>query len=237
MQHVDPTIGWDDPEYTQPPPVDGWNGPRQWSVAYVVFTVVVAALYLWSISVPGVRFTSWMTGFWGLVLAAVIWVVMAVVTVVRAVSGGARRVPRYLVAVAAIGLVVVVCTVADLPLKLLFAPSRDELTELAERALQDAAAATGPDAEGTDPAEPGDVSTGPAWDALNPQVPERVGAFDLSEARVLPEGFVVLERSGARSDEAGFAYLPDGDVTSTSTSFGSWELTSLGGDWYAFWSS
>jgi hypothetical protein len=234
VQHVDPTIGWDDPEYTQPPPVDGWNGPRQWSVAYVVFTAVMAALYLWSISVPGVRFTSWMIGFWGLVLVAVIWAVMAVATVVRAVSGGARRVPRYLVAVAAIGLVVVVCTVADLPMKLLFAPARDELTELADQALAAAAASAAADAGEADAAEPGEVLPGPAWDALNPQVPERVGAFDLSEARVLPEGFVVVERSGAMSDEAGFAYLPDGDATSTGSSFGSWELRSLGGDWYAF---
>ena len=71
MQHVDPAIGWDDPDYTRPPPVDGWSGPRQWAVAYVAFTVVAAVLYLWSISVPGVRFTAWMIGFWGLVACVV----------------------------------------------------------------------------------------------------------------------------------------------------------------------
>jgi hypothetical protein len=237
VQHVDPTIGWDDPDYTRPPPVDGWSGPRQWAVAYVVFTMVVAVLYLWSISVPGVRFTAWMIGFWGLVAAGVIWVVAVVVTVVRAVQGGSRRVPRSLVAVAVIGVVVVLCRLGDLPMRLLFEPSRAEFTEFAEQALQDAdatAAAQG-DGPGADPSAPDTelpdtVLPGPEWDALNPQVPERIGPFDLSGAQVLPQGVIIVERSGAMSDEAGFAYLPDGDTGS----FTSWQLRSIGGDWYAF---
>lgn len=232
MQHVDPTIGWDDPDYTRPPPVDGWSGPRQWAVAYVVFTAVVAVLYLWSISVPGVRFTAWMIGFWGLVAAGVIWVVAAVVTIVRVVQGGSRRVPRSLVAVAVIGVVVVLCRVGELPMRLLFEPSRAEFTEFAEQALADAAAtaAAQGDEPAADPSGPDTVLPGPEWDALNPQVPERIGPFDLSEAQVLPQGVIIVERSGALSDEAGFAYLPDGDTES----FTSWELRSIGGDWYAF---
>lgn len=237
MQHVDPTIGWDDPDYTRPPPVDGWSGPRQWAVAYVAFTVVVAVLYLWSISVPGVRFTAWMIGFWGLVAAGLIWVVVAVVTVVRAVRGGSRQVPRSLVAVAVIGFVVVVCRLGELPMRLLFEPSRAEFTEFAEQALADADATAAAQGDGptTDPSSPDTVLPdtvlpGPEWDALNPQVPERIGPFDLSDAQVVPQGVIIVERSGALADEAGFAYLPDGDTGS----FTSWTLRSIGGDWYVF---
>jgi hypothetical protein len=236
VHNADPTIGWDDPEYTQPPPVDGWSGPRQWAVAYVVFTAVVAALYLWSISVPGVRFTAWMIGFWGLVLAAVIWVVAAVVTVVRAVQGGSRRVPRSLVVVAVIGVVVVLCRLGELPMRLLFAPSRAEFTEFAEQALADADATTAAqgDEPAADPSAPAPVLPGPEWDALNPQAPERIGPFDLSGARVLPEGVIIFERSGARFDDAGFAYLPGSDIPPSVGSAGSWEFRSIGGDWYVF---
>ena len=237
MHHVDPTIGWDDPDYTQPPPVDGRTGPRQWAIAYVVSTVVAALLYLWSISVPGVRFTSWMIGFWGLVAAAVIWVVVVVVTVVRVVRGRSRRVPRALVAVALIGVVVVVCRVTDLPTVLLFEPSREQFTEFAQQARADAAevVATAPDGGGSAaPAGPPAVPTGPEWNALNPQVPERIGPFDLSGARVLPEGVLIFERSGALFDDAGFAYLPGSDIPPSVDAPGSWEFRAIGGDWYVF---
>lgn len=230
MQHVDPSVGWDDPDYTRPPPTERRSGGRQWATAYVVFTAVASVVYLWSISVPGMRFLSWMVSVLAIALVVVIWVVAAVVTVVRLATGRTRRAGWYLLVVPLIGAVVVLCRLTDLPVRVLFEPSRAEFTDFAERAL---AASDGVSVEDSELLTTSDEE----WDALNPETPQRIGAFELWSSRVLPEGVIIYERNGAFFDDAGFAYLPDGELPAGDGSFESPDFRSLGGGWYAFTSS
>lgn len=221
MQHTDPSVGWDDPEYTSPPVGESWSGSRQLVGAYLVFTVVVSLLYLWSISVPGIRFLPGMVSLFGMALVVVVWIVAAAVTLVRLVAGRTRRAGWYLLVVPLIGLVVVVLHLTDVPVRVAFEPSREEFTELAQQLLAD------------------DITDeDPQWDLVNPTVPERIGMFSLWDtARVLPEGVLLFERQGAGFDDAGFAYLPDGRLPAGDGSFESPDFRSLGGGWYAFTSS
>jgi hypothetical protein len=230
VQHVDPTVGWDDPDYTRPPVPDRPRSLRWLAVAYVVFAAAVSLLHLWSISVPGVRWLAWMASFWGIAVVAVVWMVAGVVTLVRLVRGTTRRIGWYLLAVPAIGLVVLVCRVTEAPLRVRFEPAREEFTAYAEQVLADA--------EGVEVTDPDSVTgDDPAWNVVNPDVPLSIGGFRLSRARVLPQGVVIFDANGALFDDAGFAYLPDGSFPAGDGSFESPDFRSLGGGWYAFTSS
>ena len=230
MQHVDDSAAWDDPAYTQPPVSDRSRATRWLPVAYVVFTAVVALLYLWSISVPGVRWMAWMASFWGIALVVLVWVVAASVTLVRLLRGTTRSVGWYLLAVPAIGLVVLAARVTEAPLRLRFEPARAEFTEYAEQVLADA--------DGVEVTDPESITgDDPAWNVVNPDVPLSIGGFRLSRARVVPEGVVIFDSNGALFDDAGFAYLPDGEFPAGDGSFESPDFRSLGGGWYAFTSS
>jgi hypothetical protein len=196
----------------------------------VAFTVAVALLHLWSISVPGVRWMAWMASFWGIALVVLVWVVAASVSLVRLLRGTTRHVGWYLLAVPAIGLVVLAARVTEAPLRLRFEPAREEFTDYAEQVLADAEGVDLADAESMTGADP-------AWNVVNPDVPLSIGGFRLSRARVVPEGVVIFDTNGALFDDAGFAYLPDGEFPAGDGSFGSPDFRSLGGGWYAFTSS
>jgi len=232
VQHVDPAIGWDDPAYTQPfeEPRPGRHIGRWLAMAYVGFTCVVAVSYFWAISVPGMRFLPWMASLYGVALIVVVWIVAAVVTLVRLLRGTNRRVGRYLLVVPLIGLVMLAARITEAPLRLRFEPARSEFTDFAQQTLAAA--------EGVVSADPESLAGGdPAWDALNPDVPLVLGGFPLRDARVFPEGLVIFDREGAFLDDAGLAYLPEGEFPAGDGSFESPSFRSLGGDWYAFTSS
>lgn len=230
MQHVDPTIGWDDPAYTQPFEEQRSRPGGRFGVAYVGFTCVVAVLYLWAISVPGVRFLPWLAAVYGAGLIVVVWVVAAVVTLVGLARGTNRRIGRYLLTVPLIALVMLAAGITEAPLRVRFEPARSDFTEFAQQALAAAEGVEGADLESMTGADP-------AWNALNPEVPLAIGGFPLRRARVFPEGLVIFDRQGALFDDAGFAYLPDGEFPPGDGSFESPDFRSLGGDWYAFTSS
>lgn len=228
MQHVDPEVSWDDPASTQPPGRaqrvdDPWRPGRIGAALFVVVALVVSSIWLWSVSVPGWIYLTGMVGLAGMFLVAVAWLVCIV----------ARRVDRlgwYLVFVPLIGVAVVVLTWTEVPLRLRFELARSQFDAYAEQVLDEA--------EGVDHGDP-ESMTGddPRWAVLNPDVPERLGSFELSRARVLPEGVVIFDRHGALFDDAGFAYLPDGELPAGDDSFEAPEFRSLGGGWYAFVSS
>ena len=230
MQHVDPGVGWDDPDYTRPPSTERRDPARWLPAVYVTFTVAVSVVYLWSISVPGVRFLPWMASLWCLALIGVGWIVLAALAVSRVARGGPRRIPWYVVAVLVIGIVVVVARLTDAPLRLRFEPARSAFTEFAQQALAEA--------EGV-PTDDVDSMTidDPRWNVLHPDVPLSLGGFQLRSAMVLPEGLVIFDREGAFLDDAGFAYLPAGELPAGDGSFESPDFRSLGGGWYAFTSS
>lgn len=92
MQNVDPTVGWDDPDYTRPPATRRREPGRWLPAMYVAVTVVVSLVYLWSISVPGVRFLLWLPSLWLLAAIAVAWMVMATIAVTPACCGAAGNV-------------------------------------------------------------------------------------------------------------------------------------------------
>lgn len=230
MQNVDPAVGWDDPDYTRPPATRRREPGRWLPAMYVAVTVAVSLVYLWSISVPGVRFLLWLPSLWLLAAIAVAWMVMATIAVTRLLRGSRQRVGWHLVAVPLIGLVVVAARVTDAPLRVRFEPARAEFTEFAEQALADAEGVPFGDAESMRISDP-------AFNLINPDVPLAIGGFRLSGARVVPEGVVIFERNGAFLDDAGFAYLPDGEFPAGDGSFESPSFRSLGGDWYAFTSS
>lgn len=232
MQHTDPSVGWDDPEYTSPPAGEAWSGSRQLVGAYLVFTVAASAVFLWSITVPGMRFLAGMVSLFALALVIVVWIVAAAVTLVRLLAGRTRRAGWFLLLVPLIGAVVLVLYLTDVPVRLAFEPSRGEFTVLAEQLLAAA------DSAAQDGATPDITDEDPQWDLVNPEVPERIGRFELWDtARVVPEGVLIFERNGAGFDDAGFAYLPEGRFPPGDGSFESPDFRSLGGGWYAFTSS
>jgi hypothetical protein len=177
-----------------------------------------------------VRFLLWMPSLWLLAAIAVGWLVMVTIALTRLLRGSRHRVGWHLVAVPLIGVVVVAARVTDAPLRVRFEPARAEFTEFAEQALADAEGVPFGDAESMRISDP-------AFNLLNPDVPLSIGGFRLRGARVLPEGVVIFDRTGALFDDAGFAYLPDGEFPAGDGSFESPSFRSLGGDWYAFTSS
>jgi hypothetical protein len=54
---------------------------------------------------------------------------------------------------------------------------------------------------------------------------------------VVPEGLIIFDRDGAFMDDAGFAYLPNGEFPPGNGAFESPDFRALGGGWYAFTSS
>lgn len=226
MQHVDPDLSWDDPTSTQPPRRsagvdDPWRPGRIGAALFIALTVVVSSIWLWSVSVPGWIYLTGMVGLAGMFLVAVAWLVGAVVGAIRVASGRLDRPGWYLLVVPSIGVAVVVLTWAEVPLRVRFEPARSQFDAYAEQVLDEA---PGPDDR---------VRFG----SPNPDVPDRLGSFELRSTRIVPQGLVIFDRDGALFDDAGFAYLPDGELPPGDGSFESPDFRSLGGGWYAFVSS
>lgn len=108
----------------------------------------------------------------------------------------------------------------DVPVRVGFAVSRADLQAAADRVL----ASPVPDPSSADSAAHVDVRG-------------RHGVYDIIGSRRFPNGVVLFESNGSFFDDAGFAYLPDGNLPIGDGSFESPDFRALGGGWYAFTSS
>lgn len=173
--------------------------------------VASAGFYLWSKSVPGTMLIPWLIGGLGLALVIGITAIVLVSIVWHGLRRGDWRRPRWFLGVVVALAVLVGLVAIDAPLRIRFFISLD--------ALEDVAAASGS----------GDVAAG--GQSL------RAGLFSISHVRVLPEGVLLFDSNGNGFDDAGFAYLPTGNLPQGDGSFEAPQFRSLGGDWYAFTSS
>lgn len=215
MRHVDPSVGWDDPAFTQPPVDDGVRTGWQLAWLYLGTTIVLAAVYLWSIAVPGLRFFAWAASLAGLSLVGFVWIVLGLLALTRLVRKGARKVTRPLVTslavVPMVAILLLGARLIDAPLRLRVELSRGQLTDYAESRLS----------EGRP-----DVVT-----------PESIAGFALSSVVVRDGAVFLYDTDGSLFDDAGLLYLPDGQPADVSASMESPYFRPLGGGWWAFTAS
>ncbi len=203
---------------------------RWWAEAYVGIAVVVSLVYLWSVSVPGMRFEWWALSVLLLLVIAAIWVLAVFVTVWWVASGRRRRPGWHLLTVPLLGVVVVALSWTEVPARLRFELARSEFDTYAQQVLEEAAQVRWSESE---QALPGD----PDWAPTNPETPDSLGGITVLHAQVVPEGVVIYERHGAFMDNAGYAYLPDGRLPDGDGTFESPDFHPIGGGWYTFTSS
>lgn len=217
MRHIDPSVGWDDPAYTQPPVEEGARPGRQMARLYVGLTILLACVYLWAIAVPGLRFFAWAASIAGLAVIGLIWLVLVGVVAVRLARGGGRKASIRrpllvsLVVAPVVALLLWGARVGDLPLRIRVELSRGELTEYAESLLVDGRP---------------DVVT-----------PESVGGFPLRSVEVRSGAVLLHDLDGALFDTAGLLYIPEGSPEDVSGAMESPHFRSLGGGWWAFTTS
>jgi hypothetical protein len=171
-------------------------------------------LLLYSVSVPGLAFFSFVPAILGLLTLTVVWCVKLILSR----RGFRRRWGSF--AVAPVG-GALVCAILhfDVPLQARWSLSQSAFESVVAR-----------------------VSAGPAVgderDEVN--VAHRVGLYSISSGRrVGGDGLIFYEASGAALfDYAGFAYLPNGPTADLATgSFESPEFHHLSGPWYTWTAS
>jgi hypothetical protein len=211
---------------------------NSFGLALTVLTVVTAAVWLYSVSVPGIVLLPGLIAVLSMVVIAVVWMIWALVTVAgRSAArrlGAPFRASWYLAVVPAIGVALVCLTLLDVPVRARFQVARPALDRYADEVL---AASAGLERSEIDRLFEFGTSSDPRWDRVNPEVPATLGGYRLSSAVVVPEGLIIFDRDGAFMDDAGFAYLPNGEFPRGNGAFESPDFRALGGDWYAFTSS
>jgi hypothetical protein len=198
--------------------------------AFVAVTAVLVAVMWWSLSVPGLHVLPFVATGCLLLAVALICAAMLTQFVVDRWRGRRPPVPRYLAVIAAMAVLVLVSWFTPLPVRVRFELSRSAFDDYAEQVLADT--------DGIGSVDPWDASQDSAgYAAANPPAPSRLGTFGIRSVKVVPEGLIIFDSTGAFLDDAGFAYLPDGRFPAGNSSFESPDFRSLGGGWYAFTSS
>lgn len=227
MRHADPGIGWDDDDYTVPPG-GAWGFERTFAAVYVAATVGIGMVWLWAVTVPGIRFISGLASFVVLLGIASTWLLCAGITAWRITTERARRPAYYLYVVPTIGVGLVAATVLSIPLRVRFEFVRSDFDRYAREVL-DAA-------EGIDPTTV-HTSADPGFELMHPEVPESLGGFSLRNAEIVPEGLIIFDTEGSGFDDAGFAFLPRGRFPRGTPVLETPQFRSLGRGWYSFTSS
>ncbi len=215
MRHVDPSVGWDDPAFTQPPVDDNVRPGWQLAWVYLGLTAVLAVVYLWSIAVPGLRFFAWAASVIGLAVVGLIWIGLVAVALLRAFRKRTRSMTRplatCLVVIPVVAVVLLGARLVDAPLRLRVELSRGQLTDYAESLLEQG----------------------------RPEVvtPESVAGFPLSSVEVRDGGVFLYDLDGALFDDAGLLYLPEGQPSDVVGTMEAPHFRPLGGGWWAFTAS
>jgi hypothetical protein len=187
--------------------------PHHW---FHLALVPPTLLLLWSVSVPGISWTAYVVGQFVLTLAALVWIVRCAGHAVAWHRGRREGRAAWIVVSPVCAVLTASLVVTDVPLRARWEASEDAFDEFV---------ATLPEA-------------GPSqeWRPLPP--PGRLGWYDIRDVRQIGEAVILWEASGAFSDDAGFAFLPEGPFPELeSGSFENPTFEHLGGPWYAWTAS
>lgn len=169
-------------------------------------------MYLWSRSVPGIAFGTFILSVLTTVFFGFVWLVWFVTW-----NRKGNKDPILGWAIAPIMVVAVIAlSISNVPLQARFEFDRSEFDAIVED---------------LDPA-----GAFEEWSRFD--VPGNVGTYQITVGYQVGSNVILYERNGALFDDAGFAYLPDGpDPRLGNGSFESPSFRSLGGDWYAWTAS
>lgn len=204
-------------------PTNGHGGGRGDSffrrppgVVFHLALVLPAVAFLYSVSVPGFDFLIWIVAYCILGAAALIWFLRAGTYLWAVWHHRATGSARWWLVAPVAGALVLALIWTDAPLRVRWALSRGD--------FQDAVALAPP---ATDPE---------GWVTF--EVPNRLGSYRIIDANRVGDGVIFYERTGAFSNDAGFAYLPSGPFEELETGwFESPQFRSLGDGWYAWTAS
>lgn len=199
-------------EGTSPPTESGspWQrGPgRLFHLALVIPTLI----WLWSWSVPGFNFLLWTTSALALGIGAILWggrLLTYLLARFRGRQTGGGQ--RFLVAPVC-GVLALGLVIADAPLEARWALSRADFDAVVDVALTD--------------------------DTYSSIEDQRLGLYTVTHVYRVGDAVIFYERTGSFSDDAGFAYLPDGPFPELESSgFERPQFRHLGGPWYAWTAS
>lgn len=191
-------------------PTPFWHRPP--GRLFHLLLVLPALVWLWAWSVPGFDLPLWMPSAMALGLGALVWGVRLLTYVVARIrqqpTTGGRR---FLVAPVC-GAIALGLVIADVPLKARWAASRSSFETVVDEALED------DDFESVDD--------------------QRLGLYSVTNVYRQGDAVIFYERTGSVSDDAGFAYLPDGPFPELENGgFERPEFRHLGGPWYAWTAS
>lgn len=186
-----------------------FSRPPRW-LFHAVLSAAAIGLLL-AFSVPGFGLPIFVVSSELLGVAAVVWLVRLVVF-----SRSQRTWSWWFAVAPAGGLLAFTLILANVPFNARWALSRDALQAVVT-----------------------ELPPGPTGaDSLLVDVPSRLGAYRIRSASQVPGGVLFYEATGNGSDDAGFAYLPDGPTPALEN--GSFErpvFEHLGGGWYAWTAS
>lgn len=174
--------------------------------------VLPALVWLWAWSVPGFDFLLWMPSAMALGVGAVVWGVRLLTYLIarlqRQPTTGGRR---FFVAPVC-GAVALALVIADVPLKARWIASRSSFEDVVDNVLADDDFTFGDD--------------------------QRLGLYTVIHVYREGDAVIFYERTGSFSDDAGFAYLPNGPFPELENGgFERPEFRHLGGAWYAWTAS
>ncbi len=167
---------------------------------------------LWSCSVPGFAYFLWLGSAALLAVGAFIWAARSISYLVARRRGRSDgRTSWFLVAPVA-GLLVLALILIDVPLRARWAVSRSGFETVVQEAKKDE-----------------------SFSSIGNQ---RVGLYQVLHVYSQGEAVIFYEKTGAFSDDAGFAYLPHGPFSGLENGgFERPEFWHLGGHWYAWTAS
>jgi hypothetical protein len=167
---------------------------------------------LWSHSVPGLAFFLWSGAVALLFVGAVVWGVRLLSYAVAKRRNKAEGRARWFLVAPAAGVVVLALIVSEAPLKARWSLGRSDFESVAREALQD--------------------------EDYSDTESQRIGLYNITHVYRQGEAVIFYERTGVLSDDAGFAYLPNGPFPELENGgFERPEFRHLGGPWYAWTAS
>ena len=182
----------------------------------LVFHGVIAASavgVLYAFSVPGISFFLELLAGWTLILASVVWLLRAVFFWLARRRHRAVGSLKWLLIAPVGGLLVVALLWWEVPLRLRWALSQASFEKVVAEA----------------------PSGGSRGDWRPIEADGRIGLYRVVSTHRVGEAIIFYEASGAFTDDAGFAYLPQGPFPELNTGwFESPNFRHLSGPWYAW---
>lgn len=174
--------------------------------------VVPALIWLWSWSVPGFNFLLWMPSALALGIGALVWGVRLLTYLLARIRGHQTRGGRWFPIAPACGVLALGLVVANVPLEARWATSRSDFDDVVDVALED--------------------------DDYRSIEDQRLGLYTVTAVYRQGDAVIFYERTGSFSDDAGFAYLPDGPFPELENGgFERPQFRHLSGPWYAWTAS